>query len=48
MQSLLGRSQWDADKLQGEVLNYVVESLGDPDGVLIVDETGFVKTRRAA
>ena len=43
MQSLLGRSQWDADKLRDEVLSYVVESLGDPDGVLIVDETGFVK-----
>jgi SRSO17 transposase len=38
-----GRSQWDADRLQDEVRDYVVESLGDADGVLIVDETGFVK-----
>ena len=43
MQSLLGRSQWDADRLRDEVRDYVVEALGDEDGVLIVDETGFVK-----
>lgn len=43
MQSLLGRSQWDADRLRDEVRAYVVELLGDADGVLIVDETGFVK-----
>jgi SRSO17 transposase len=43
MQSLLGRSQWDADQLRDEVRNYVAESLGDAAGVLIVDETGFLK-----
>lgn len=43
MQSLLGRSHWDADRLLDEVRDYVVEALGDEDGVLIVDETGFVK-----
>jgi len=43
MQSLLGRSHWDADLLRDEVRDYVVEALGDADGVLIVDETGFVK-----
>lgn len=43
MQALLGRSRWDADELRDEVRSYVVEALGDPDGVLIVDETGFVK-----
>ena len=43
MQSLLGRSHWDADKSRDKVLSYVVESLGDTDGVLIVDETGFIK-----
>src|SRR5260221_412958 len=46
MQSLLGRSQWDADRLRDEVRDYVVEALGDEDGVLIVDETGFVKKGR--
>jgi SRSO17 transposase len=43
MQSLLGRSRWDADALRDEVRSYVREALGDDAGVLIVDETGFVK-----
>ena len=43
MQSLLGRSNWDADALRDEVRTYVAEALGDADGVLVVDETGFVK-----
>jgi SRSO17 transposase len=43
MQSLLGRSRWEADELMEGVRSYVVEALGDPDGVLVVDETGFLK-----
>ena len=43
MQSLLGRSRWSADALRDEVCGYVVEALGDTDGVLVVDETGFLK-----
>ena len=43
MQALLGRSRWEADRLRDEVRAYVLEALGDPDGVLVVDETGFVK-----
>jgi SRSO17 transposase len=43
MQSLLGRSSWSADELRDNVRGYVIEALGDPDGVLVVDETGFVK-----
>ena len=43
MQSLLGRSSWDADALRDQVRTYVAEALGDGDGVLVVDETGFVK-----
>ncbi|MFS8053324.1 IS701 family transposase [Rhizobium sp. BR 317] len=43
MQSLLGRSQWDADTLRDMVRAYATESLGDADGVLVVDETGFLK-----
>jgi SRSO17 transposase len=43
MQSLLGRSQWNEDGLRDAVRAYVIEALGDTDGVLIVDETGFVK-----
>lgn len=43
MQSLLGRSRWEADKLMQGVCSYAIEALGDPDGVLVVDETGFLK-----
>jgi SRSO17 transposase len=43
MQALLGRSRWDADALRDAVRGYVVEAMGDPDGVLVVDETGFLK-----
>lgn len=43
MQSLLGRSSWSADTLRDLVRGYVVDALGDPDGVLVVDETGFLK-----
>jgi SRSO17 transposase len=43
IQSLLGRSTWSADGLRNEVRDYVFEALGDADGVLVVDETGFLK-----
>src|ERR687883_58851 len=43
MQSLLGRSRWDADGLRDCVRADVIEALGDGDGVLVVDETGFLK-----
>lgn len=43
MQSLLGRSSWSADELRDLVRSYVVDALGDADGVLVVDETGFLK-----
>ena len=46
MQALLGKSRWDADALRDEVRAYAVEALGCPDGVLVVDETGFVKKGR--
>src|SRR3546814_13430321 len=43
IQSLLGRSSWSADTLRHRVQDYVMASLGDKDGVLVVDETGFLK-----
>lgn len=43
IQSLLGRSSWSADGVCALVRDYVVETLGDADGVLVVDETGFLK-----
>ena len=43
MQSLLGRSRWEADRLRDEVRAYALEALSESDAVLVVDETGFVK-----
>ena len=43
MQYLIDRACWDADLLRDDVTDYVVEELGEPDGVLAVDETGFLK-----
>src|SRR5437588_1255457 len=42
MQRLLRTADWDADAVRDELRDYVVERLG-PGGVLIVDETGFIK-----
>jgi SRSO17 transposase len=43
MQRLLATADWDADAVRDDVRGYVVEHLGDPAGVLVVDETGFLK-----
>jgi SRSO17 transposase len=43
MQRLLTTARWDADGLRDDLRGYVVEHLGDPGGVLVVDETGFLK-----
>ena len=43
VQRLLDAASWDADAVRDDLRAYVVEHLGDPDGVLIVDETGFLK-----
>ena len=43
IQAVLGRGRWDADSARDLVRNYVMEKLGADDGVLVVDETGFVK-----
>jgi SRSO17 transposase len=46
MQHLLSRARWDADGVRDDVRSYVVEHLGDPGAVLVVDETGT--SRKAA
>ncbi len=43
MQRVLSGSQWDADAVRDDLRAYVVEHLGDPQSVLVVDETGFLK-----
>lgn len=43
-QRLLNSADWDADAVRDDLREYVVEHLGDEQsGVLIVDETGFLK-----
>jgi SRSO17 transposase len=43
MQRVLDRYAWDHWAVRDDLRRYVVTELGDPDGVLVVDETGFVK-----
>ena len=43
MQHLLARAVWDPDGVRDDVRDYVVEHLGDPEAVLVVDETGDLK-----
>ncbi len=40
MPHLLTRAGWDADGVSDDVRDYVIGHLGDPDAVLVVDETG--------
>ena len=46
IQRVLDRSVWDADAARDELRAYVTEHLGEPGGVLVVDETGFLKQGR--
>jgi SRSO17 transposase len=43
VQHLLARADWDAEAVRDDLIGYVKEHLGHPDGVLVVDETGFLK-----
>lgn len=43
MQRLLNAATWDADGIRDDVRAYTVEHLGERAGVLVVDETGFLK-----
>src|SRR6201989_145607 len=47
-QAILGRGRWDADALRDIVRNYALETLADPEAVLVLDETGFLKQGKAS
>jgi SRSO17 transposase len=47
-QHLLGRADWDPDVVRDDLRAYVIEHLGDPEAILVVDETGFVKKGTAS
>ena len=48
MQRLLRRARFDIDAIRDDLAGFVAERLGTDDGVLILDETGFVKKGRAS
>ena len=47
-QAVLGRGRWEADALRDVVRDHALEALADPDAVLVVDETGFLKQGKSS
>ena len=47
-QAILGRGRWEADAMRDVVREYVLETLADPDAVLVIDETGFLKQGKSS
>jgi len=47
-QAILGRGRWEADALRDLVREYAVETLAEPDAVLVIDETGFLEQGEAS
>jgi SRSO17 transposase len=47
-QAILGRGNWDAEALRDIVRDYALETLAEPDAVLVIDETGFLKQGHAS
>ncbi|MFI0740794.1 IS701 family transposase [Streptomyces sp. NPDC021100] len=47
-QRLLNGANWDADDVRDDLRAYVAEHLGEDGGVLVVDDTGFVKKGTAS
>jgi len=43
LQHLLGRARWDADAVRDDLRAYLVQFMGDPHAVRVLDETGFLK-----
>lgn len=46
IQRVLDRYAWDADAVRDDLQTYVIAQLGHPEGVLLVDETGFLKQEK--
>jgi len=43
IQYLLSRAEWDSDGVRDDLQNYVIEHLGEEEGIAVLDETGFLK-----
>jgi SRSO17 transposase len=45
-QHLLRRALWDPEAVRDELCRYVIQHLGEPEAVLVIVETGFLKKGR--
>nr|WP_215457436.1 IS701 family transposase [Streptomyces sp. ATCC 21386] len=43
LQHLLAGSKWEPDDIRDDLQEYVAAKLGEADGVLVIDDTGFIK-----
>jgi len=43
VQRLLGDADWDEEAVRDDLRAYITEHLGEANGVLVIDETGFIK-----
>ena len=43
VQRVLGEADWDEEGVRDDLRSYVVKHVGEEEGILIVDETGFLK-----
>jgi SRSO17 transposase len=43
VQRLLAEADWDEEAVRDDLRAYVIDHLGEAEGILAVDETGFVK-----
>lgn len=48
MQRLLSTTDWDPDAVRDLLTGYVIKHLGEPEGILAIDETGFLKVGTAS
>jgi SRSO17 transposase len=46
VQRLLSEADWDVEAVRDDLRTYVLEHLGEEAGILVVDETGFLKKGR--
>jgi SRSO17 transposase len=48
VQHLLDRAHWEWDAVRDDLMDYIAQELGGDEGVLVVDETGFLKKGRCS
>lgn len=48
VQHLLDRAHWEWDAVRDDLMDYIAQELGGDAGVLVVDETGFLKKGRCS